>query len=661
MKLASLRISSLTTIGSALLALLIIILISTTLWAVQAMQDSYAQLLNYTAIARSIETGVRKPLSQYLASGDALKLAAVESQLEKSIKTDLPALPAETTVTALKAANALLQFIRTDLRAAGKLSGDKQGLLLQAEREIRDALSTINDYASEGASDKPALALKYALLSARLLEELEGISHSREKYFKYLDNKYLAQILAAVDRTSIHAQNMKLLPRLGIYLEAEEDEFSAMLGLDTEENTQQEDKAEEPISSLHSLLGRYGTELKRTSQNISHAAEVDERSHKMVNKLERSLSGVVEKINQQHEIIASRVHIIMIAIAIVFLIMVGSINLIQQRLVQAIKRFMPFLSDYANGDLRRNTDLGSSFVEIKQLEGSSNQLRTQLSGLVTKIRSDADEINHLNGRMGESIKTILHGAQEQENQTLQSTTAVNEMNASFREVADNAIRAADATAAMEESVQKGDTEFRAAIDTISVLASDIEATANMITNLENESAKIDTVRTVIAKIAEQTNLLALNAAIEAARAGEQGRGFAVVADEVRQLAQRTTESTHEIKTTIAQLQAAAHSMVETMSGFVTTAQHTSKQAHTAGKSFDEIVNAISTVREMTAMIASATEEQASVATEIDQNISCINDMGQQTLAAVKQTVNDNQRLEQMSDELQHSVQRFVTC
>ncbi|HEB57320.1 MAG TPA: methyl-accepting chemotaxis protein [Gammaproteobacteria bacterium] len=658
MKLASLRISSLTSIGSALLALLIIILISTTLWAIQSMQNSYAQLLSYTSIARSIETGVRKPLAQYLASGDALKLAAVENHLETSIKTDLANLPAETTVMALKATSELLHFIRTDLRAAGKLSGDKQGLLLQAEREIRDALSTINDYASE--SDKPALAIKYALLSARLLEELEGISHLREKYFSYLDNKYQAQILDAINRATVLVQNMKALPRLGIYLEPEEDEFDAVLGLDSEDSRQQEDKAEEPLSSLHFLFGRYSDELKRTSHNIARAAEVDGHSRDMVNKLEHSLTGVEEKINQQHEIIASRVHIIMITIAIVFFIMVGSINLIQQRLVQAIKRFMPFLSAYANGDLRRNTQLGSSFVEIKQLEGSSNQLRSQLSSLVTKIRSDADEINHLNGSVGESIETILRSAQEQESQTLQSTTAVNEMNASFREVADNAIRAADATAAMEESVQKGDAEFRAAIDTISVLASEIESTANMITNLENESAKIDTVRTVIAKIAEQTNLLALNAAIEAARAGEQGRGFAVVADEVRQLAQRTTESTHEIKTTITQLQAAAHSMVETMSGFVNTAQQTSRQAHTAGKSFDEIVNAISTVRDMTAMIASATEEQASVAAEIDHNISHINHMGQQTLSAVEQTLTDNQRLEQMSNELQHSVQRFIT-
>jgi len=660
MKVASLRISRLTTIGSALLALLIIVLISTTLWAVQAMQGSYSQLLNYTAIANSIETGVRKPLDQYLSSGDALKLAAVEKQLGTSIETDLPALPAETTVTTLKAANALLEFIHTDLRAAGKLSGDKQGLLLQAEREIRDALSSINDYASEGASDKPALAVKYALLSARLLEELEGISHLREKYFKYQDNKYQSQILTTINRAATHVQEMTVLARLGIYLEAEEDEFSAMLGLDAEDSTEREDKAEELISTLKSLLGRYSSELNRTEQNIIRAAEVDKHSREMVDKLEYSLTNIVTKINQQHEIIASRVHIIMIFVGLVFFIMTGAINLVQQRLVMAIKRFLPYLSDYANGDLRRDTELGSSFVEIKQLEGSSNQLRTQLSSLVTKIRGDADEINHLNLRMGESIETILNSAQEQENQTMQSTTAVSEMNASFRGVADNAIRAADATAAVEQSVQKGDAEFRAAIDTISVLANDIESTASMITNLENESAKIDTIRTVIASIAEQTNLLALNAAIEAARAGEQGRGFAVVADEVRQLAQRTTDSTMEIKTTIAKLQEAAHNIVETMSGFVITAQDTSQQAQSAGKSFNEIVVSIKTVRDMTAMIASATEEQAGVAEEIDKNINRINDMGQQTLVAVEQTVNDNQRLEQMSGELQQSVHRFVT-
>ncbi len=660
MKVASLRISSLTTIGSTLLALLLIVLISTTLWAIQTMQESYTQLLNYTAIASSIETGVRKPLDQYLGSGDAVKLAAVENQLKTSIETDLLALPAETTATTLKAANALLKFIQTDLRAAGKLSGDKQGLLLQAEREIRDALSSLNDYAGEGATDKPALAIKYALLSARLLEELEGISHLREKYFKYQDSKYQSQILTAVTRAVTHVQKMTALPRLGIYPEAEEDEFSSILGLDAEESTEQEDKAEELISTLKFLLSRYISELKRTEQNISRAAEVDKHSHEMVDKLEYSLTNIVEKINQQHEIIASRVHIIMIIVGLVFFIMVGGINLVQQRLVIAIKRFLPYLSDYANGDLRRNTELGASFVEIKQLEGSSNQLRTQLGGLVSKIRNDADEINNLNLRMGESIETILNCAQEQENQTMQSTTAVSEMNASFREVADNAIRAADATAAVEKSVQKGDAEFRAAVDTISVLATDIESTANMITNLENESAKIDSVRTVIAGIAEQTNLLALNAAIEAARAGEQGRGFAVVADEVRQLAQRTTNSTQEIKTTIAKLQEAAHNIVETMSGFVTTAQDTSQQAQSAGKSFAEIVISIKTVRDMTSMIASATEEQASVAEEIDQNIIRINDMGRQTLVAVEQTVNDNHRLEQMSGELQQSVHRFVT-
>ena len=653
------RISRLTTLGNLLLAGLTLLLVVTTLWAIQAMHAPYEQLLKYTAIANQLQTGLRKPMNEYLATGNAVKLAAAEKQLQTTLETDLAALPAEATIAARDEAAKLQNFIATDLRAAGKLSGNEQGLLLQAERDIRYALSTLNDYAQEGGGKNPALALQYANRVARLLETLNNIAHSRQKFFSSHDSALKDQLLSSLQQAATQLTGIQQLPRLGIYLKEEENDFSAMLGLDQEDTqTSREDKAEEPLANLASALRRYSEELQRTEQIITRAGEVDSQTRQHVEAFLDAMDKVVSVIDARFTAISGQVTVIVIVAGLLVLLMTGGLGFLQRQLTRAIQRLLPVLADFARGDLRQATSLNSRFTEIHQLENSANELRTQLSRLVADIRREAGDVDQLSGELDRAIQTIHLGARTQVEQTEQSATAVNEMTVSFREVADQAARASEASVTANDSVSRGQDVINSAITTIDKLAQDIETTTALMNTLAEESARIDSVRSVIATIAEQTNLLALNAAIEAARAGDQGRGFAVVADEVRQLAQRTTQSTQEIGDTIGKLQQSTRSAVDTMTGFAGTAQQTTGQARAAGQSFNEIVGFIDNMRDMTATIASATEQQASVAGEIDHSIVHISDMGKQTLQAMHEAVAHNQRLARMSAELLQSAQQF---
>jgi methyl-accepting chemotaxis protein len=653
-------ISRLTTFGNLLLAGLILLLVTTTLWAIQALQTPYTQLLKYTAIATQVQTGLRKPMDEYLASGNALKLADAEKQLQTTVETDFAALPTKATSTAHAEAERLQNFMATELRAAGKLSGNEQGLLLQAEREMRFALSNLNDYAREGGEKDPGLALQYSNKVAHLLEILNTIAHVRQKYFHEHDNALRDQLLNSLKQAETEVTSLKQLPRLGIYLKEEEDDFSALLGggESDAEQTAQEEKADAPLSNLSSQLSRYQKELEHTEEIIKHATEMESKARQQVNGFIDSLDSVVSAIDTRFTAISAQVETTVIAAGLLVLLMTGGLGFLQRQLIRAIQRLLPVLADFAQGNLRNSVKLDSRFTEINQLENSANGLRSQLGDLVAEIRREALDVDQLSNQLGSTIQMIHQGAETQVEQTEQSASAVNEMTASFREVADQAAHASEASLAANASANQGQTVIHSAIATIDGLARDIETTTALMESLAEESNKIDSVRSVIENIAEQTNLLALNAAIEAARAGEQGRGFAVVADEVRQLAQRTTESTQEIRNTIETLQQSTHSAVDTMTGFAGTAQNTTEQAKAAGQAFNEIVAFIDNMRDMTTTIAGATEQQAHAAGEIDHSIVHISDMGKQALDALNDAVERNQRLAQMSTDLLQSAQRF---
>ena len=235
---------------------------------------------------------------------------------------------------------------------------------------------------------------------------------------------------------------------------------------------------------------------------------------------------------------------------------------------------------------------------------------------------------------------------------------MNEMTATVQEVASHAAHAAEAATSARDEAQGGQRVVSANIDAIQRLADEVMQTAELINRLAEDSNAIGTVLDVIRGIAEQTNLLALNAAIEAARAGEQGRGFAVVADEVRTLAQRTQESTSEIQDMIERLQAGARNAVEAMEKGRAGAESSVRQAVTAGESLQAINQAVAAISDMNLQIATAAEEQSAVAEEINRNITTINMVADETAVGAEQTAEASQELARLAMNLQRIVSQF---
>ena len=232
------------------------------------------------------------------------------------------------------------------------------------------------------------------------------------------------------------------------------------------------------------------------------------------------------------------------------------------------------------------------------------------------------------------------------------------MTTSIHEVAANAASAAHGAGEADSEARHGQQVVSEAIQVINELAAEVQSSTDVIQELEAESANIGAVLDVIRGIADQTNLLALNAAIEAARAGEQGRGFAVVADEVRTLASRTQQSTGEIQAIIQSLQARAAAAAEAMAAGRNKAEASVVKAGAAGESLAKITTAVASINDMNTQIASAAEEQSAVSDEINRNTVSIHDLAETSAAAGQQTASQAAQLESLANDVQAHMAQF---
>ncbi|HWV14074.1 MAG TPA: methyl-accepting chemotaxis protein, partial [Cellvibrio sp.] len=287
-----------------------------------------------------------------------------------------------------------------------------------------------------------------------------------------------------------------------------------------------------------------------------------------------------------------------------------------------------------------------------------NQMCQQLNSVIGEVSNVSTQLHQTSAELTQNSKKTTLELQGQHQQTEQAATAMHEMTATIAEVARNAQNAAQASHAADNEVADGNKLVDVALRSILGLTNEVEATAKVITQLSSDSAEIGKILEVIRAIAEQTNLLALNAAIEAARAGEQGRGFAVVADEVRTLASRTHASTQEIQAMINRLQSGVANAVTVMGKSRAEAQDTVIYAEKIQAVLKSIQLSVSDINGMNLQIATAAEEQTMVADEIHRNINGINEVTDSTLRSVTQFGHSSHQLSDYATELKGKVSYF---
>ncbi|MBB1487665.1 methyl-accepting chemotaxis protein [Oceanospirillum sediminis] len=339
-------------------------------------------------------------------------------------------------------------------------------------------------------------------------------------------------------------------------------------------------------------------------------------------------------------------------IAVMVITISGSIIRPINRTVEAMDEI-----SQGEGDLTRHIEAEGD-DEICRMVRHFNRFVDKIHDLVYEARQSTNQV----ATAAEELDTITTNSskliQKQTDETDQMATAIDEMTQTIEDVARNAADAAEAARKADLQAAHGSDKVAAAIDSLSHLVSKVQSSANVIHQLEERSEAIGSVLGVIRDVAEQTNLLALNAAIEAARAGEQGRGFAVVADEVRQLAGRTQQSTEEIHSIISALQQTAGTAVTEMRSSLNQADQTVDVANQANEALQIIRDAVTQINTMNMQIASAAEEQTAAASEISKNVSNMVELANQGNAWTQDTATASHEMAQLAEGLRGIVGSF---
>jgi methyl-accepting chemotaxis protein len=348
------------------------------------------------------------------------------------------------------------------------------------------------------------------------------------------------------------------------------------------------------------------------------------------------------------------------AAAIVGMLLLGlMIWVIGSNVAKPLKDATRMMDDISSGDGNLDVSLDASGKdEVAKLAQGFNQFVDTIRGMVRRVSQSAQEIDGVAESVAASSVNANERIQQQQAETTQIATAMTEMSSTVQEVANRTAEVASTAEMTLSSVHAGNAAVSEASNAVHALANDIGEAADTVQRVHGESERIGTVLEVIRGIAEQTNLLALNAAIEAARAGEQGRGFAVVADEVRQLAHRTQESTSEIQEMVESLQNSVGQTVSVMSNSRERADNTVASTSRVNEMLSEISGSVDQITQMTLQIATAAEQQSHVAEDINRSVNNITQMGHENAEEISRSAASAQGLSRNVDGLVSLVSRF---
>ena len=490
-------------------------------------------------------------------------------------------------------------------------------------------------------------------LSATLLQAASGLRREQIGYS-----------LRRVIGTPMSSESINYIEREAIKLTQTLDK----LALSANQATQQElSKLSKPIDDFMALHKKFILWDKQKNPKETAAMLTSTASWKIYDTIEKGIQNLNKQQAKRVETattvsnaaIATLMLIMLIISALFITIIITTGFILLSRILTPLNATTHALSSIADGDLTQAISLDSfKSKEFAQVANSLLLTRDKLQSMLTQISAASMQLASSVEEVGSIAKESAQGMEKQQSEVVQVATAMNELQSSTAEISRNTSQTADYANRAVATSEQGQSVVTNTLSSIDKASSEIGQVNQMVEQLQQDTGSISMILDVIANITEQTNLLALNAAIEAARAGEQGRGFAVVADEVRVLAQRTQSSAQEIKDTIEVLQTRANDAASAMSSSQTTMQSSVTLAQNAADAISQITVAIGNINDIAIQVASATEQQSAVTEELNANITNISDAATQVSGGTTQVFQASQDLSQLASNLDEMIKQF---
>lgn len=627
-------------------------------WSLNHLNQAFKTVEFFGQQKDRIYSDINQPVYAYLYSGDTTLLSDLESNLDRLIN-DQQANDSLSETVKDSLARMLADIRQTalpELAAAGKLA-NPQLLLLNNEKQVAAHLQTLLNYV-ELAENAPADRQRaYLLRIGQAQSALQSLSRVRQRYFSDPNPGTPDSIHSYLRQLVVSATALEQLPLLGVEKTQADDDRMFTLG-DTGPQAKAEDMALEPLAEMHSLLQRYEKDLDNARNIVNNKLNTQVDINQQMQAFNQKLQTLQHAINSEYQYYEQMLYGIMAICLLLIVLASGLMLAAKQHLALVISQITDYLDKLANGDLSSSIALKSGVTEIKQLETSLKKLHDYFKLLIHNIDREISAVAEFGGNIERVARSLNSIIADQQQATEMAAWQMNDLSKSFKAVAGNAAESQTSTTAAQNLIEQGVGHISHTNRQVSDLAQVINNTAEALLLLQRDAKAIEGVLGMIQGFAEQTNLLALNAAIEAARAGEHGRGFAVVADEVRNLAGNTAQSASQIQSLVEKLGKATHSTVELMTAQQKAADQTTQAVRQVDTIFIGIKQSIELIYRKSSQIAEATVEQLQVTEQLAHNFENTANLSKQTTAAAQTNIVSASSLAGVCDNLRQLIVKF---
>ncbi|TDV66101.1 methyl-accepting chemotaxis protein [Pseudomonas sp. LP_7_YM] len=597
-------------------------------------------------------------LASLIERGDKLATISQISERTLELRTARMVYEAQFSADAEKAVMTALDKLDADLKTAhGQITaGEDQKLLNTQTQSANDYRHAFEDM-TKAIKVREATRVNLGTTADAAVVEVNKIEEALIQHDNILQFNSAVDVSKLIQQARFQVRGYTFSGNPDFEKNANTAIDDAIIGVNTlagdvsSQYIAQLQRANLALKDYHAAVGQYRDAQQVSRQALDKMTGLGQQLLDSSDQLTASQNSKRDADSRQAQLMLS-----LATLLALFLGVLAALTITRQ-ITLPLKQTLAAVDRVASGDLTHDLHVDRR-DELGQLQGGIQRMTLSLRNLIGGISESVTQIASAAEQLSAVTEQTSAGVNSQKVETDQVATAMHEMAATVQEVARNAEEASEAAVAADQQAREGDKVANEAIAQIERLASEVSHSTEAMGELKRESDKIGSVLDVIKSVAQQTNLLALNAAIEAARAGEAGRGFAVVADEVRSLALRTQNSTEEIEALIASLQNGTQQVATIMDNSRDLTASSVELTRRAGSSLKSITQTVSAIQAMNQQIAAAAEQQSATAEEINRSVLNVRDVSEQTSAASEETAASSIELARLGTHLQSLVGQF---